>query len=146
MTPPSLLRLPVIQRRVEVLPQPLGPSSVKNSLSYTSRSVPSTTVRLPNRLVTFLRDRRTSRSVLLFSTAVPHVSHLHVRPRSSRQSACVHSRSAVTSHYKPFRPPIIFSGFMYFCMTMSRRSEGAKRKTEIALAISRKPLSISIYV
>ena len=46
---------PAIIRSVVVLPQPLGPSMVKNSPSAMSRSIASTAVSSPNRLVTELR-------------------------------------------------------------------------------------------
>src|SRR5690349_21705031 len=39
-----------------VLPQPEGPSSAKNSLSWMSRVRPSTAVKLPKRLVTFSKE------------------------------------------------------------------------------------------
>ena len=52
-TSPSLASSkPAIIRSVVVLPQPLGPSMVKNSPSPISRSSASTAVRSPNRLLT----------------------------------------------------------------------------------------------
>src|SRR5437868_6034637 len=63
MTPPVGCSNPPIIRSVVVLPQPDGPSRLKNSPSSISRSMPSTAGTSPKRFVTWLR--RTATGTLL---------------------------------------------------------------------------------
>lgn len=51
--PPSMELNPIIIRSRVVLPQPDGPSNVKNSPGFISNDNPSITVSLPNRFTTF---------------------------------------------------------------------------------------------
>src|SRR5579885_3715626 len=56
---------PAIMRRMVVLPQPLGPSSVRNSPRSTASVILSTAVTCPKRLVTFSNSRNATIQLLL---------------------------------------------------------------------------------
>src|ERR1700755_2780364 len=81
MRPPVFCSRPATMRKVVVLPQPDGPSSVTNSPSLTRRSTPLTAANSPKLRLTF---SRTTFDIASFPNASqradPRLDHLELHP------------------------------------------------------------------